>query len=269
MGEWNRGTAWAQGMLLSLTDVKRLGLSLAEYPDSTLALVVSHDCDIANDDAKEPDVEIIVGHVIAPPNPNNLFAKNPRLLELPFQGTEVFYAQFDVRTRLKLRKKDLQPCSPETALLERDDLRVLQRWLASRYDRPAFPDDFDLHLKAKKLDRKLKELGDTHGRFVSGLLFDLRPNDEGYDLEIVVLYVPKPDPNTALEQARNYAKAIEEAFNKKLFDTVAKTWDLVELTRCYPISEDDLTLSQYRDLQRWNLDAVSYAADPQQALMPD
>ncbi len=270
MGEWHReAVAWAQGQLLSQTDVQRLGLSLAEQPDATLVLIISHDCDIANDMTREPDVEIVVGHIVAMPDPNNLFAKNPRLLELPFQGTKVFCARFNVHTRRNLSKEELLSCTPDAASLEQKSLQVLQAWLASRYKRPAFPDDFDQHLKDADLHKRLKKLGEIYGHLVSGLLFDLRPKNGGYELGIAVLYVTGSDPLVAFKQAEQYAKGITKAFEKKFFDHTTETWQFIELMSCDPISEDDLTFSQARNYQRWNLDAVSYAADPQQASIPD
>lgn len=160
-------------------------------------------------------------------------------------------------------------CDLGAALLKRDDLQVLRRWLASRYERPAFPNSFDRQLKVKKLDRKLEELGIKHGHLVSGLLFDLTPENGVYQLGIVVLYVAEPDPLIAFQQAQIYAEEITKAFEGKLFDPATETWKLIELQYCFPISEDDLTLSKARNFQRWNLDAVSYAAEPQQELMPD
>ncbi len=268
MNEWERTkVSWRQGHLLSSTDALRLGLVLTEFPDTTLALVISHDCDIANDVTREPTVEIILGHLLNQTNPNLVFAKNPRILELPFQGSPNFYAEFNIHDRCVLSKSELKQCQPYTAILQPNNLRILRSWLAARYDRPAFPDNFDQALKDAKLHIKLASLGKTYGHFVSGLLFDLQ-EDEIYQLGILVLYVTT-NPSQAQENAEKYSLEIQKSFEAKFFNAQEKNWHTLELTYCRTISEDDLTLGQSRDYQRWHLDAASLAADPQQKLLPD
>ena len=270
MSEWNReSVVWRQGHLLSQTDVQRLGLVLPEYSDSTLVLLVSHDCDIANDATREPDVEVVLGYLVDESNPNYVFGKNPRLLELPFQNLVPLQAQFNIQSRQAISKDNLQHCTPNTAHLEQRYVRVLQGWLASRYDRPAFPDEFDSLIKDERISTKLAKLGVKYGSLVSGLLFDLRESTDIYHLGILVLYVSNSEPIKAYEIAQTYIQEITKAFEARFFDSKAETWKSIELTYCRAISEDNLTFSQARDYQRWNLDAVSYAADPQQALPID
>ena len=59
---WTRDTPWRQGHVLTAEAIQALGLSHPETPDSTCVVVISHDCDLANDALQiEPDVEVIVG----------------------------------------------------------------------------------------------------------------------------------------------------------------------------------------------------------------
>src|ERR1700733_4721960 len=89
---WTRETPWHQGHALSSATANALGLVHRKSPDSTCVVVISHDCDLANDDLSvEPEVEVIVGRTVTA-NGNFMWSKAPRTLHLPFQrdGQEVF-----------------------------------------------------------------------------------------------------------------------------------------------------------------------------------
>ena len=47
MAEWGRDTPWRQGHALTSKSSAALGLVPAEAADSKLAIVISHDCDLA------------------------------------------------------------------------------------------------------------------------------------------------------------------------------------------------------------------------------
>jgi hypothetical protein len=52
---WSRNTSWRQGSVLAPKYFQVVGLTAT--PENTLAIVISHDCDIANDNLEaEPRV---------------------------------------------------------------------------------------------------------------------------------------------------------------------------------------------------------------------
>ena len=57
MGEWDRRTPWRQGHILTAVTVANLRLVPEPNPDS-LVVVVTHDCDLAQDPGVEPVVEV-------------------------------------------------------------------------------------------------------------------------------------------------------------------------------------------------------------------
>jgi hypothetical protein len=80
---WTRDTPWRQGDILTAEATLSLGLSHSESPDSTCVVVISHDCDLANDALQiEPDVEVIVGNRIQRGDGNYFWAKAPRTLHI-------------------------------------------------------------------------------------------------------------------------------------------------------------------------------------------
>jgi hypothetical protein len=151
-------------------------------------------------------------------------------------------------------------------------------WLASRYRRSAFPDEFERRLVAKefKLHEKIAKAVKPHGELIVGVFFDV---DEGaevtregpgdtYTLDITILHSAAPDFEAAEKGAETAAKAIEKAFRDKLFDPT-KTWQHIELRFCDVVSESVLTYQQFKQLKRWRLEHISLAAEPQQPVLAE
>ena len=83
MKSWSRETFWRQGCVLTESTATALGLVHESDPACTCVMVVSHDCDLANDNlVTEPDVEAIVGRTVDKEVGNYAWAKAPRTLHL-------------------------------------------------------------------------------------------------------------------------------------------------------------------------------------------
>ncbi len=263
MPDWSRdNVAWRQGQFLSGTDAATLGLIPPEKIEAVLVVIVSHDCDIANDIGVEPDVEIILGQVVAESNPNFKFRKNPRCLEFKLESEQ--FLQLDIRTVVKRPKEALFELQP-AGQLPKSDLQIFQDWLAARYSRPAFPDDFDTLIKSERIAEKLSQWGKTFGAVTTALLFSLEQIDGFYKLAIVVLY-KGDDLIEAKKTAKAYSEKIEDIFEKKFYNEEQDNWTAIKLVFCDVVSEHEMTMARAREFQRWDLDSVSYAADPQQPL---
>ena len=60
---WSRNTSWRQGSVLAQKDFQAVGLT--DAPNADLAVAISHDCDIANDNLEaEPAVEFIFARIL-------------------------------------------------------------------------------------------------------------------------------------------------------------------------------------------------------------
>ena len=272
MAEWNRDTPWRQGHLLGRDAIAAFGLIHTTEPEQTLVIVVSHDCDLSQAPEREPDVEVLVGCSVANGHGNYTHAKAARRLHVEFAGEVAFWAEFEATAKVAINKVKLNAFAPRTdTQLHPDKLNTLQLWLASRYRRSAFPDEFDRRLKDETLAEKISKAVRPHGDLISGVFFDVDeghevkrvgPNDT-YTLDIYVLHPDEPDYITAAAAAEQAVKKIHAAFINRLFNPT-KSWKHIELRACEVLSESGLTYQQFKKLKRWPLDHISLAADPQQ-----
>ena len=279
MAEWNRDTPWRQGHLLGNDAIEALRLHHAVAPDQTLVIVASHDCDLAQAPEGEPVVEVVVGRLVTEKDGNCTHAKNARKLHVEFAGAAVFSAEFEATAKLSIEKRALNDFVPRPeAHLSPEDHAIFQMWLASRYRRSAFPDEFERRLTSKefKLHEKIAKAVKPHGELIAGVFFDVDEGaevtrdgpDDTYTLDITILHSADPDFDAAEKAADTAAKAIEKAFKDKLFDPT-KTWQHIELRSCDPVSESVLTYQQFKQLKRWRLEHISLAAEPQQPVLAE
>lgn len=272
MAKWNRDTPWRQGHLLGSDAIAAFGLLHTTESEQTLVIVASHDCDLSQAPEREPDVEVLVGCAV--PNGHGIYthAKAARRLHVEFAGEVAFWAEFEATAKVAIDKVKLNAFAPRAdAQLPPDKLNTLQLWLARRYRRSAFPDEFDRRLKDETLAEKISKAVRPHGELISGVFFDVDEGDEvkrvgpddTYTLDIYVLHPDEPDYITAASAAEQAVKKIHEAFINRLFKPT-KSWKHIELRACEVLSESGLTYQQFKKLKRWPLDHISLAADPQQ-----
>lgn len=270
-------TTWRQGHVLTTESARALGLTLGDSADNSVVVVISHDCDIACDSAVEPQVEVIVGQQVTRIG-GDAHAKTARRLHLAFDanGTDL-PVELHATRKAKLPKDALLQHKP------RDDLRLppanlltLQTWLAARYHRAAFADEFEARLKAKpaRLDRKIVKAMDVAGEHVLAVLFDVDDGEEAnrqvpedtYRLRIVILYDSQKDEPAAYAEARKAASYIEDAFEAALFQD--GEWRDIQLLSCDAVSDEAMTVAQSHRFKRWRLDYMSLEDEPQQAMLP-
>jgi hypothetical protein len=275
--EWNRDTPWRQGHLLGNDAIETLGLHHAVAPDQTLVIVASHDCDLAQAPEGEPVVEVVLGRLVAYKDGNCTHAKNARKLHVEFTGDTVFWAEFEATEKRSIDKRALNKFSPrpETRLSPADHA-IFQMWLASRYRRSAFPNEFERRLKEFKLHEKVAKAVKPHGELIVGVFFEVDEGnevtrnspDDTYTLDITILHTADPDFDMAEKAAETAANAIKKAFKEKLFDPT-RTWRHIELRFCDPVAESVLTYQQFKQLKRWWLEHISLAAAPQQPALAE
>lgn len=286
MEQWNRNTAWRQGSVLPKEACAALNLQYGNGDAQIVAVVVSHDCDLAQDPLQEPEVELMLGRVIDKPDGNCTHAKNPRKLHLEFDGESAFIGEFVATAKCSVKKDLLLPCfSPDPAChLRPENHNALQFWLASRYRRSAFPDEFDRRLTSETgLSQKIAKIIKQHGVHLSGIFFDVDEGqevkrdgeDDTYSLRIFLLHPSDPvlgeaDPGyQASEKAALQAShEITKLFTEKLFKPKGQ-WQHIELDNCFVLSEEMLTYQQFKQLKRWRFEHISLASNPQQEVLPE
>lgn len=279
MADWTRETPWRQGHLLTDDAITFLGLAHTEYPGDTVVIVASHDCDLVQSTTNEPLVELVTGRRIGKLDGNHTHAKTSRTLHITIDGPVPLLAEFIATAKCKVSKEALADFGPAAALrLSPANHATLQSWLAARYRRSAFPDEFERRLtRETKLAESLRKALKPHGELISAVLFDV---DEGenvsrtgpdhvYVLDITLVYVTEPDFDAAEAAANTAKQKISAAFEKKLLNRATGEWQQIELRYIDVISEEALSYRQFTLMKRWRLDDISLGAEPQQPVLAE
>lgn len=262
--EWKRDTPWRQGHLLPPEALSLLDVS----DEGTFAVVISHDCDLANDDLEEePNVEVILGKEGDRSKSGNLrWGKSPRRIHLKYThpNGDTLLLEFSINQRRTVAKQDLCRYEPQAYGLKEAEREAFSRWLASRYRRSAFPDAFNdvLHSSGlgKKLEKKLKK---PEGEAITAVLFDVEERSGAeFHLSIVLLYRDED----LYEKVDAVAKSIQGLFEECNHE-VSVGEVKVMLEDCEPISEGKLTVKDFRKLQKWEKDYISQRSDPPGEMM--
>ncbi len=159
-------------------------------------------------------------------------------------------------------------------------IRILQRWLATRYYRAAFPEAFEDRLRdanilgKTRFLKKIEKILDENGSHIRGLLFDLdegrdierTTSDDLYQLGITVLYDSTKDEPTSAAAAAKSAAEIEELFNLA-FNLGGSGWKNIRLIYCDPTSDNAITVAQSEMLKQWRLEHMSLRDEPPQPMI--
>jgi hypothetical protein len=279
MASWERNTPWRQGNIVPYEVAEALGLLPNDAPDTAVFVVISHDCDLAQPPGIEPHVEIIVGRKIEAIDGNFAYGKTARRLHLTYSGGPNSLLVELLATEKKFAEKlPLSEYTPLTATrLTAIELRILQRWLAARYRRSAFPDEFDRRLVATGIHDRISKILKTSGDLIAAIYFDvdegkdISRSDSGdvYTLSIYLLFSTEIDPNAAEAIANNAKEAIKKAFQEKCVTKGSGAWHDIELVECEAISDQAMTVQQADLLKRWSADHLSLRTDPPQPMLND
>lgn len=284
MAQWARATTpWRQGRLLTTETARRIGLAASSTAEDIATVVISHDCDIAHDAASEPHVEVIVGRFIDSPDGNFTHAKNPRCLHIKCDGDEPRWIELRATNRHhvpKLTSKSgghalVDHTPAELQRIEGRSLKILQVWLAARYRRSAFPDEFDRRLRdVTGVGERLAKIFTDLGSETVAVFFDIDEGeevhregpDDPYELQITLLYDTSNDPHKAKELATKAAIAITKVFEARCFknEDGVKKWNWVELKGVDVIADVALSYANSQLLTKWNADYISLRANPPQ-----
>lgn len=272
MDERHPETPWRQGYVLTAVSAQQLGLMHPDgEADDPIVLVVSHDCDLAASIQMEPDCEVILGRHIEAPDGAYTNAKSPRKLHLSFSGGEVrVIAEFIATDKRKINKASITQHTPSTNVrLTRDEFTVLQSWLAARYRRPSFPDDFEARFKKKRTDKKLADIVSKSGNHLLAVLFDVDSGlevarhavDDSYSLSIYLVFKVTEDPSGAEIAAKETAKAITTIITNAFLQN--GKWEGIELLECEAVAESVMSLYEGRMYKQWQFDYLSLRSSPQ------
>ena len=255
-----RQVTWSQGQILPPEAALAFQLIAVEEAETHLPVVITHDCDLAAAVEKEPHAEILVAHPTSKPGAA-ANAKIARRLELFLHrrsGPQV--VELLASQKRTVQKAALFEYAPRRDVwLAPQDRLILQRWLAARYRRAAFPEAFESRLRTKVDRRTLVEhieaIMDEGGEWIRCLLFELDDGDiserEGpedvYRLGITVLYASARDEPKAHAAAAIAAEALEQIF-ARAFERPGGAREYIDLLYCDAVSDAVLTVQQREQL---------------------
>ena len=257
---WSRNTTWRQGSVLVQKDFQAVGLT--DSPDTDLAIAISHDCDIANDNPDtEPAVEFIFARILEQHNGNYTHGKNPRILHLDYTGNEqTIWLELLASSKVMVQKNLLCQTQPDQ-VYNLTAIQTLQSWLAVRYRRIALPNSLVDRLRSVStyIEKECKKNS-------SGILsfrLSYEPQDElipeePYELWLSLVYVA--DKAEYATMTAKIAQNLKTEFPNLLEKT--KGSGTVDLRKCEAVSEMEFTLRDLRDTVEYNLEHLSYRTDP-------
>ena len=257
---WSRNTAWRQGSVLALKDFQNIGL-LNDF-SADLAIAISHDCDIANDNLEdEPYVEFIFAQTIEEYDGNLTYGRNPRTLHLNYIcGEEPIWIKLKSSEKFVVKKDLLETIEPDNNYIL-NSIEHLQYWLAIRYKRIALPNSLANRLKFVNsyIERRVRTIPASILSFC--LAYDpkheLSP-DEPYEIKLSIVYTVDLPNNSST--AENIAQELRDRFPSLLERT--REFGTVDLSQCDAVSEEEFTLSDLRETVELRLGHLSYRTDP-------
>jgi len=235
--------------------------------------VISHDCDLPNDN--EEFVEIIVGTTIPKPDPMLASARNPRRLHLEFASEAGEHLHIELRhaDRQQVRKDNFANLQSrdKSFTLPTDEKRALKQWLAARYGRPAFPNAFENRLRKssgnKTVEQRIAKLLEPASQYLVGLFFDLGEersvellDGEPYFLSISIAY----DATEGGHDARAVAEKVADQLNSLFKEAygVPDTTTEIALEACNAVADSIMSLADLRKVDQWRLEYISLREEP-------
>jgi hypothetical protein len=236
----------------------------------------------------EPFVEVIIGRFVdRPANGSFTHCKNLRRLQIECSsGNSPQLLELETSSRKRLLKEDIE--NPDQALCEHSpcekhrmspqERNTLQLWLAARYRRAAFPDEFDRRLKDETdVSARLSKAFKNSGQHIPAVFFDVDEGNENqrdgpddpYVLTVFLLYSTDEDPEAAEKAAQDTATKIKEIFKARCLirkNDVA-TWQWIELEGVEIVSDMSLTYADSLLMMKWQADHISLRADPEQEVL--
>lgn len=242
-----RAAGWTQGSILRIDGE----VGVEELNSGDVCMVVSHPCDVVSGSfERDPTVQLAPLHGVDVVDGNLTFAKNPRRLHM-----EVATGPVEVRIGeiFTVDRTLLARTTPDSTITE-PQRRMLASWLAARYARPAFADEFNRRLSAARrgIERALK-LGGRHvsGIYVATTLEELPPESP---YRVAVAFTMTTDDFDVPEffaEASGAGDAIAE---------LLAAAEGVEVTSLQTVSEREISLAHLRIYARWDYESLSHRA---------
>jgi hypothetical protein len=243
--------SWRQGCFVNenlIQSAVPIGGTKSERRESGWRyIVVTQSCDLLSkkiDD--EPWCEVLCLRSIPTADPSLQNGRNPRLMHLVVQESGIDH-NFEVaaKDRLFIPRELLANHPPETTIeIDALNLELLTEWLAKRYTRPAFPDQFNVRLKPKR--EKFKNLlRKSHHLFRGFYLrlssFEELPDNEAYRLKLLLVAFG--------ERLHDQEQLVSQ--KAKELEYILRQCDKIEVVEAKVLSDDKTSLKLLDDYVPW------------------
>ena len=144
---------------------------------------MSHSCDILHKEEDEPYIDLLIGRKN---KKNNIFlqGRNPRRLQIEHTKEAI---EFLVHNILHVEKKKFEAVNPKKSsiILNKNDIKLIIKWVAKRYTRAAFPDEFSKRLPRKQIEELQKN---DLMKIVTLIFIDINDTElkQDQDYEIII-----------------------------------------------------------------------------------
>ncbi|NNM58272.1 MAG: hypothetical protein HKM04_00435 [Legionellales bacterium] len=248
-----RDNGWKQGSLLKID--KPLAIcDTQKVLEIGIYIVVSQDCDIQTPSLQiEPYVEIILCQQKDKIDGNYTKGKNPRRIHISLsKGKEKMPFECEAKNRFFLQRSHLTMTKPcEEVFVSKDVVTDFINWLVKRYQRDAFPDNFNSRLDFDAL-RKIFKCEDHEN--ICFILIRLHteeelPSHECYQTSLILIIdedISEFEKQKAENILEKLVKGIEKAKSIQVIDS-----DVLTL--------NDISANEFLELKRLDFDDFSFA----------
>lgn len=249
-GQQVKDNGWRQGSFLPSSVALPLA---AEHgcEDASHAVVISQDCDVTHPDLQaEPFVEILFLRTVGSVNPGLTDGKSSRFLHLEAMTESsplgVSALAWD---KARIGRGLLADVLPDLGIsIPSGTLKGMIRWIADRYTRTGFPDEFVK--RTKNIEKPLIKLMKNEGSAFGGILvalnsFDELSASEEYLMDCVCVVHPETWENLAARK-----KAITAG---DTFEALIKDCHGIQLDRFEVNSSDEIPLSYLDQYRSWDV----------------
>lgn len=252
--------AWRQGSIIGHELIAPIVDTLCvpqPIPEDALLVLVSQDCDIAHHSYEaEPFIEFLVANRRAGEDEDKglQWGKHPRRFQFwtEHQSDGAFF-EININDRYRAGREILLKGLPEERL-DTKLTEVIGRWVAKRYTRSAFPDEFNKRCRAAR--GKLAALFKKHGDLILSIHIRLEPEDvelpEGEDYRMT-LYGVCERYTWENQQLRASATKLVAQIGIKLAEGNGIVVDEAVL-----VPEHRFSLEDARNTDRWDYDYLTY-----------
>ena len=230
-----------------------------------VAVVISHDCDLRSE--KETNVEIIRARYISSPNATFQYAKNARTLHIASQNEtgEVRWIELEQKHKQSVSVVELNSFQAGQWAITGVSKRELKQWLAARYARPAFPNEFEKHLrtaiKKSTVEKELGKIISTAAASIYAVFFQIMerdqelPDEEPYTLNIRVVYRTE-EFHSACAMCEGASDQIKSLF-ANIFGEEGHATKIC-LESCEVIADSEIRLDFIRTADQWRVEYLSF-----------